>query len=104
MQNVPSFDELSVGKLYNHFKSNKTIMKYMPDYSEKELPEKEFFFGVLATLYPVESRKIIDAAYKARNTHYQKNQADLIELTKEAKDELESVVPTRVTLAIVRCV
>ena len=67
--NIPSFNELSINKLWSHFKSNSTVMKYMPEYASKQLIEKEFLFNALNTLYPVEVEKMFDAAYKARKTH-----------------------------------
>ena len=66
--NIPEFNEVSISKLWNHFKSNPTVMKYMPDYVGKQQPEKEFFFNVLGTLYPTEVDKMVDAAYKVRKT------------------------------------
>ena len=90
--NIPSFNELSINKLWSHFKSNSTLMKYMPEYASKQLPEKEFFFNVLNTLYPVEVEKMVDAAYKARKTHYKRNEDELIELSSEMKQAIQSAI------------
>ena len=42
----------------------------MPDYTEKQIPEREFFIGVLATIYPKETEKMMEAAFKARQPQY----------------------------------
>ena len=71
-QNIPSFDELGIKNLWNHFKDNATIMMYMPEYLREQIPEKDFFYNVLSTIYSKEVGMLIDAAYKARQSHYRK--------------------------------
>ena len=90
--NIPSFDELSVKKLWEHFKNNKTVMEYMPDYAPEELPERDFFFNVLSTLYPKEVQLLVEASYKARQLHFKKMKDEMIELTPEIKKLIESTV------------
>ena len=92
MQNIHSFTELSISKLWNHFKGNQSIMKYMPDYESNQVTEKEFFFGVLSTVYPKETRDMVEAAYKARNTHYKKENDKMVELTPEVKKAIDSIL------------
>ena len=67
-------------------------MKYIPDYNKGELQEKEFFFGVLSTLYPKEVIDIVDAAFKARKTHYSKDNDDMIALTPDLNGEIDSIL------------
>ena len=67
-------------------------MKFMPENASKQLPEKEFFFNVLNTLYPVDVEKMVDAAYKAKKTHYKRNEDELIELSSEMKQAIQSVI------------
>ena len=59
--NVPVFTELRVAKFWNHFKNNKTVIEYMPEYEKKQLQERDFFFGVLCTIYPKEMIDLIKA-------------------------------------------
>ena len=67
-------------------------MKYMPEYASKQLLEKEFLFNVQNTLYPVEDEKMVDSAYKARKTHYKRNEDKLIELSSEMKQAIQSAI------------
>ena len=64
----------------------------MPDYTEKQIPEREFFIGVLATIYPKETEKMVDAAFKARQLQYRKNEDNMIEVTKDIKEIIDSVL------------
>ena len=91
-QHIPPFAELGVKKLWNHFKRNKTVCNYMPEYPEKQIPEREFFFGVLCTLYPKVVGRIVEAAYKARNQKHEESKDDMIEMTKLAKEAIDSVL------------
>ena len=78
--------------MWSHFKENQTIMKYMPDYENNELPERGFFFEILSTLYPREWEELIKAAYKARSSHYSTSRDEMVELTEEVKKEIDSIV------------
>ena len=78
--------------MWNHFKKNQTIQKYIPDYNEGELPERNFFIEVLSTVYPNECENLIKAAFKARKSYYNNVTIEMIELTEEVKKELESII------------
>ena len=41
---APYFDELSVKALWDKMKTNEDFMRFMPDYLDDDLPEREFFF------------------------------------------------------------
>ena len=64
----------------------------MPDYTEKQIPEREFIIGVLATIYLKETEKMVNVAYKARQLQYWKNEDSMIEVTKDIKEIIESVL------------
>ena len=68
------------------------MIKYLPEYAYKQLPEKEFFFNVLNTLYPVKAEKMVGAAYKTRRIHYKRNEDELIELSSEMKQAIQSTI------------
>ena len=96
MQNAPSFTELGVSKLWSHFKDNQTILKYMPDYEAKQIPEKSFI-GVLSTVCPKETCDKVESAYKARNAHYKKEKDEMVELTSETKKAIDLILPYKIT-------
>ena len=67
-------------------------MKYMPDYPDKQLPERDFFFGVLSTLYPKETEDFVKAAYKARKIYYKKNEDNMIGVIPDVKAAIYSII------------
>ena len=67
-------------------------MKYMTDYESNQVLKKSCFFGVLSTVYPMEKRDMVEAAYKARNTHYKKEKNEMVELTPEVKKAIDSIL------------
>ena len=78
---MPEFDELSVKNLWAKWKENEFILQYIPNYPASQLPEKDFLFGVVGTLYPDEIRKSVDKAFQNRHLHYNKEESEQIEIT-----------------------
>ena len=64
----------------------------MSEYPEKQIPEREFFFKVLWTLYPIEVGILIEATYKARNQRYQEDNNDMIEMIGVAKKVIDYIL------------
>ena len=67
-------------------------MKYMPDYPDKQLPPRDFFFVFLSTLYSKKTEDLVKAAYKARKIHYKKNEDNMIEVTPDVKAAIDSIL------------
>ena len=63
---VPSYRELAVKRVYPELKGIENLMKYIPDYPDKVLPEKFFFYSILATLYPYNTENLIKSWRAAR--------------------------------------
>ena len=87
---IPTPDELSVKKLWEHFKSNKTVMEYMPDYASGKLLERDSFPNAPSTLHPKEVQLLAEAPHKASKLHFKKMEDEIIELTPEIKKLIES--------------
>ena len=67
--NVPLFDELSVIKIWPMMKEDQPFMKYFPNKLPKgRVPDREYFFNVLNTLYPAYVQEIIRHANAQRNS------------------------------------
>ena len=73
-------------------KTNEDFMRFMPDYLDDDLPEREYFFWILSTLYPDEVAKMVKTAYKIRNKEHEKPEDELIEITGEFLERLKDVV------------
>ena len=67
--NVPLFDELSVIKIWPMTKEDIQFMKYFPQKLPKgRVPDREYFFNILNTLYPLYVQEIIRHANDQRNS------------------------------------
>ena len=67
--NVPLFDELSVIKIWPKTKEDTQFMKYFPQKLPKgRVPDREYFFNILNTLYPLYVQEIIRHANDQRNS------------------------------------
>ena len=89
---LPSYKELPVKKMWPNFKDDSLIKEYMPDLDEKELPEKEFFFGLLTTLYYQETQKLIESARGKRAITKKEDKEELIEIEPSILKEIKSLM------------
>lgn len=88
----PSYKELSVAKVWPEFKDDQHLMRYMPDLEENELPEKEFFFGILTTLYEDEVQKLIENARNHRATKEEDKENNLVEIKSSILQEIDALM------------
>ena len=66
---VPHYDELSVRNIYPMFKKDPEFAKYFPDaYNQGKGPSRDYFFGILNTLYPEYLGKVRGHANEMRWT------------------------------------
>ena len=57
---VPFFDELAVKRLWPQLKKDLDFAKYFPDsYPGDKAPSRDYFYGVLNTIYPDYLQKIM---------------------------------------------
>jgi len=62
--NVPLYPELSIKDMYPEAMGDEEVARYLPSIPDQstKLPEREFFFGVLATIRGEYLKKAIDEA------------------------------------------
>lgn len=58
-------------------------MRYFPDYTDSEVPERDFFFGVLAGIRGEELKSLIDEAMARRQSSGEQEEDKLIEINDE---------------------
>jgi len=65
---VPRYPELSVKNMYDDAMKDEVLIKYLPTKKQlsNKLPEREFFFGVLATLRRQYMTDVIKQAHENR--------------------------------------
>jgi len=90
--NVPKYDELALGSIYNWVLDKFPEMEdYFPHYDERYLPPWEFFWGIFSTLHPDYVKKLIKKAHEAW-VHNEENQAgEMIWIWDDMLDQLEHV-------------
>ena len=66
---VPHYDDLSVKRLWPQYKKDPDFAKYFPDaYVEGKGPSREYFYGILNTMYPEYLGKVMGHANEMRWT------------------------------------
>ena len=65
---VPKYEELSVKSLYHESMTDPLVSQYLPDkdYCATDYPERDYFFGILATLKYAYLTQIVDHAKLVR--------------------------------------
>ena len=89
---MPYHKELGVNKLYPKLKGDEKIWKYLPFYWESELPDREFFFSIVSTLYPNETQFLIKTARANRSIKVETDKDEMIEVNKDMLTGLENLL------------
>ena len=88
---VPEFQELSVKNLWESWKDNEAIKEYIPDYTDSELPEREFLFGIVGILYNAELTDVVRKSYSHRKQKYKKDDGEAIVITNEMSQLIKAI-------------
>ena len=96
LQIVPKYPELSVDKVWSFVKKNKELISYFPDYSENQLPERDFMLAVIGTLKPAILKTLVCQSRAMRSVKNKPNDDEFIEMRAEVKMEIMNVVPQKV--------
>lgn len=66
--NVPPFEEFSVRSIFEQVREDEDLMRHINYYEDiKELPERDYLFAVIGTLYPDYLQNLIQDANNSRN-------------------------------------
>ena len=89
--NPPRFDEISVKQLYDECMKLPNMRLYFPDkFPKGRQCQREYFFNILNTLHPEETRKMIINAKKVRVIEDDNDEkGDLIEIDPEWEAQLK---------------
>ena len=67
-------------------------MEFMPDYSQKMQPDKDYLHIILSTLYPEQTYDMIDSAFKKRSVDNQTPKDHMIEMTPQILKMINQLV------------
>jgi hypothetical protein len=63
---IPKIKELKLRVLWDMFKDDKTLHKYMPMINSNRLPPRNYFFSILSTIYTNKFEEIMNKANQSR--------------------------------------
>ena len=89
---VPSYRELVVKRVYPELKGIENLMKYIPDYPDKVIPEKFFFYSILATFYPYNTENLIKSWRTASAAIERQGQIEKVEATPQILEEINNLL------------
>ena len=97
LQVVPKYKELSLKEVWRHILDVNGLKIYFSDYKEGELPERDFKFVVVCTVYSKSLRKQIETLRKKRSIKSNEENDDAIEICEEIKQKIMSIVGLKVS-------
>ena len=71
-------------------KETEELIQYFPDYSQSELPERNYLWTVISSVMPKETKRLIERAREQRGVS-KNNMSGLIALTYDLKKEIFDV-------------
>ena len=96
----PKYKEIIVAHLWKFIKEVDELYVYFPDYSESELPEREFLWIIISTLKSDETKAIINQAREQRSQKASDNSDNLIEVAPEILEKIKLVASQQSKLII----
>ena len=90
--NVPKYDELALGNIYNRILDRFPEMEnYFPHYDDNYMPPWEFFWGVFSTLHPEFVKKMIKKAQEWWVANVDDHAEEMIWIRDDMLDQLEGI-------------
>ena len=86
--NVPKYPEISVQNLWEKFKSKDDVVRYFPDYTGTQQPERKYLIDVLKTIKYDYMVKVVDNAHKDRNIDRNIEDSQVIEIKPSLLNEI----------------
>lgn len=90
--NVPNYPELAVTEMIKVFKGDADLMRYLNYYDDdKNLPERDFFYGILGTFLPKYLEKVIQEQNRLRNKKTEEeDKKDTIQIREDLLRKLQN--------------
>jgi len=68
---------------------------YFPDYEEGKFPERDYLIGIISTINPIATQELISQAEEFRSVLVSDDPGDLVEMTKEMRNEMDEIIPQK---------
>ena len=92
MKVVPKYKELSTRQIWAYVKGCHELMIYFPDYTESQLPDREFMFEIISTVYPKSLWELVGKAKEKRSLKEDADKDELIKIDPEVLNRIMSVL------------
>ena len=89
---VPNYRELAVKRVFPELRVNEHFMKYMPNYPEKMLPEKAYFYSFLNLLYANGTENLLKAWRQKISIAMAEDKDKMVDATPEILEEINSLL------------
>lgn len=67
------------------------LYEYFPDYSEHDIPERDYLWTIISSIMPQETKSLIQEARAARGVQ-KKEEQELVRITPQLKEEIFNIV------------
>ena len=78
--------------IWEYIREVEEIYQYFPDYTEKQLSERDYLFAIVSTLRPDSLDSLVSDARKKRSLNENPKLEDFVEITKSFKEEINNVL------------
>ena len=73
-------------------KAVEELSQYFPDYTQKQLPERDYLFAIVSTLKSEELEDLVLEAQKKRSIYEAPEMGDFVEISTTFKEEIDRVL------------
>ena len=89
---IPKYEELSVKNIWSLVKAANDLCEYFPDYSDKQVPDRDFMFSILWTFRHDVIEKMVEDARKNRALASNENEGQFVYIQKDLFNEIANVL------------
>ena len=89
---IPKYKEFSIINIWPLVKDNDDLLEYFPDYSDKQVQDREFMFSILRSFRFNVIQKMGDDARKSRALESNENENQFVFIQKGIFNEISNVL------------
>ena len=97
---MPKYNELSVSKIWEKVKTSPDLLRYFPDYTEKEKPQRDFLITIISTYNPAATIQLVDEARRLRSIKAEDDLGNLVAIDPDIKRSILNDNPQKSMLTI----
>ena len=103
MLEVLKYNELSVSKIWENVKTSSDLLSYFPDYTGKEMPQRDFLITIISIYYSTVTIQLVDEARRLRSIKAEDDLGNLVVIDPDIKHLILNDNPQKSMLTIQIC-